>query len=76
LFLFFWWVNVKYNLIIEWIWDYYGKAFGVSKITDLTNSTYDEDVQFVVEPKFFKGIKGAHTYSCKDMDNIVSMISK
>ena len=47
-------------------WNVYGEAFGVSKITDLTDSTYDEEVQFVVEPKFFKGIKGAHTFSFKN----------
>ena len=46
--------------------DFYGEAFGVSKITDLTDFSYDEEVQFVVEPKFFKGIKGTHTYSYKE----------
>jgi len=47
-------------------WDFYGEAFGVSKITDLTDSTYDEEVQFVVEPKFFKDLKGTHTYSFRN----------
>lgn len=47
-------------------WNLYGQAFGVSKIIDLTDSSYDEDVQFIVEPKFFKGIKGTHTYSYKN----------
>jgi len=46
-------------------WDFYGEAFGVSKITGLTDSTYDEELQFIVEPKFFEGIKGTHTYSFK-----------
>ena len=47
-------------------WNIYGEAFGVTKITELTDSTYDEEVQFIVEPKFFKGIKGTHTYSYKN----------
>jgi hypothetical protein len=37
-------LNIIYNLNIEWIWDYYSEAIGISKISDLTNSTYDEDV--------------------------------
>ena len=35
----------------------------MTKITELTDSSYNEEVQFTVEPKFFKGIKGTHTYS-------------
>jgi len=46
-------------------WDFYGEAFGVSKITGLTDSSYDEELQFIVEPKFFEDIKGTHTYSFK-----------
>ena len=47
-------------------WILYGEAFGIAKISKLTESTYDEDVQFTVEPKFFDGLIGTHTYNFKD----------
>jgi hypothetical protein len=44
-------------------WDIYGESFGVAEVTELTDEVYKEEEQFSVEPKFFEGIKGTHTYS-------------
>jgi len=43
--------------------DMYGEALGVAKINKLTKSEYLEEVLFEVEPRFFKNIKGTHTYN-------------
>ncbi|MCL9781559.1 hypothetical protein M9194_08975 [Vibrio sp. S4M6] len=43
--------------------NFYGKALGVAKVKTLTTSDYSEEVLFEVEPRFFKGIKGTHTYN-------------
>lgn len=43
--------------------DLYGEALGVAKINKLTASEYSEDVLFNVKPRFFKNIKGTHTYN-------------
>lgn len=47
-------------------WNFYGEEFGVSKITELTDYSYNEEIQFITEPNFFKGIKGTHTFSYKN----------
>lgn len=47
-------------------WNFYGEAFGVSKITELNDHNYSEEEQYIVEPNFFKGIKGTHSYSYKN----------
>jgi hypothetical protein len=44
-------------------WDIYGESFGVAEVTELTDEVYKEEEQFSVEPNFFEGIKGTHTYS-------------
>ena len=41
----------------------YGEALGVAKVNKLTTSEYLEEVLFEVEPRFFKNIKGTHTYN-------------
>ena len=41
----------------------YGEALGVAKVNKLTTSEYSEEVLFEVEPRFFKNIKGTHTYN-------------
>jgi hypothetical protein len=43
--------------------DMYGEAFGVAKIINLSATDYKEEVCAMIEPKFFNGIKGAHTYN-------------
>jgi hypothetical protein len=44
-------------------WDFYGEAFGVSKITKISETSYDEIEQFTVDPFFFENIRGTHTLS-------------
>jgi hypothetical protein len=46
--------------------DMYGKAMGVSRITELTTNNYKEQVWCSISPKFFDDIKGTHTYSFAD----------
>lgn len=41
----------------------YGSAMGVSKISILTTEYYEEEILFEIAPKFFKNIKGTHTFS-------------
>ena len=48
----------------------YGEACGIAKIKSLTPTEYIEEVQSVIEPQFFKGIKGTHTYNF-DSDLVV-----
>jgi len=43
--------------------DIYGEAVGLAKINALTMSEYSEEVLFEIEPEFFKGIEGCHTYN-------------
>jgi len=43
--------------------DLYGEASGISRITRLSPTEYDEEVCFSIEPNFFKRIKGTHTYN-------------
>ncbi len=44
-------------------WYFYGQSFGVTKIIEISESTFIEEVNFNVKPNFFKGIKGTHTYN-------------
>ena len=41
----------------------YGESMGVSKIVELTTSSYKEEIVFKIPAKFMKNIKGAHTLS-------------
>jgi hypothetical protein len=43
--------------------DTYGETMGVAKISELTPFSYCEQVLFDIPAKFFKGIRGTHTYS-------------
>lgn len=43
--------------------DMYGKALGVSKVTQLDLQNYEEDSLFEVEANFFKEAIGVHTYN-------------
>ena len=55
--------NSIYRVYQRQGFDFYGQAFGVSKIDKLTTSEYSEKNLFEIEPTFFKGIKGAHTFN-------------
>ena len=39
---------------------------GVAKITALDTENYVEESLFEIEPKFFEGLTGTHTYNYKD----------
>ena len=43
--------------------DQYGASMGVARITTLSETRYEEELQFAIPPKFFAGLSGAHTYS-------------
>jgi len=44
----------------------YGKSMGIAKITELSDSNYQEELSFNITPDFFKNIKGTHTFSHDD----------
>ena len=44
----------------------YGEALEVAKIIKLSDEEYKEEKIFKVEPKFFSGINGTHTYNYKN----------
>ncbi len=44
-------------------WDLYGERFGVARIDRLSDNDYSETVEFIIPPRFFKNIKGTHTYN-------------
>ena len=48
----------------------YGEACGIARITNLSSTEYVEETHSVIEPHFFKGIKGTHTYNF-DSDLVV-----
>ena len=43
--------------------DRYGEALGVAKIGQIDDDQYCEEKLFEIEPYFFNGIEGTHTYS-------------
>jgi len=45
---------------------FYGESFGVSKIIEISESTFIEEFKFDIKPNFFKRIKGTHTYNFKN----------
>lgn len=47
-------------------YDIYGESCGCSKILKLTHDEYVENIEFFVEPKFFPGLKGTHTFNVCD----------
>ncbi len=62
--------NEVYRIFQRQGFDMYGEACGIAKIKSLTPTEYIEEVQSVIEPQFFKGIKGTHTYNF-DSDLVV-----
>jgi len=43
--------------------DFYGEECGIAKIINLSNNDYSEEVCAKIEPKFFKNIRGTHSYN-------------
>ena len=56
----------QYRVFQKQGFDLYGESLGVSRIVKLTDSDYEEVCEFEVVPKFFKKIKGTHTYNFSD----------
>jgi hypothetical protein len=42
--------------------DMYGKSLGISEIKILDKNNYKEEILKIVEPKFFKNLKGTHSF--------------
>jgi hypothetical protein len=55
--------NYVYRVFQSQGFDMYGKAFGVGRINEISESNYSEETIFRVEPSFFKNLKGTHTYN-------------
>jgi hypothetical protein len=62
--------NEIYRVYQRQGFDMYGEACGIARITSLTHNQYVEDIYSEIEPCFFKGIKGTHTYNF-DSDLVV-----
>ena len=55
--------NEVYRIFQRQGFDMYGEACGIARIISLTPTQYIEEVHSVIEPQFFKDIKGTHTYN-------------
>tara|TARA_Y100000766_G_scaffold171854_1_gene147544 strand:- start:319 stop:1992 length:1674 start_codon:yes stop_codon:yes gene_type:complete len=55
--------NEVYRIFQRQGFDMYGEACGIARITNLSQTEYIEEIHSVIEPQFFKGIKGTHTYN-------------
>jgi hypothetical protein len=55
--------NEVYRVFQRQGFDMYGRASGIAKITSLSSTEYAEEICSMIEPKFFEGIKGTHTYN-------------
>ena len=55
--------NEIYRIYQRQGFDMYGEACGIARIKSLSSSEYIEEIHSVIEPHFFKGIKGTHTYN-------------
>lgn len=55
--------NEVYRIFQRQGFDMYGEACGIARITDLTLTNYVEEIHSLIEPRFFTGIKGTHTYN-------------
>ena len=62
--------NEVYRIFQRQGFDMYGEASGIARITSLSTTEYVEEIYSTIEPKFFDGIKGTHTYNF-DSDLIV-----
>ena len=55
--------NEIYRIYQRQGFDMYGEACGIAKISSLSSNEYVEEVHSVIEPHFYEGIKGTHTYN-------------
>lgn len=55
--------NEIYRIYQRQGFDMYGEACGIARITSLSPTEYTEEIHSVIEPHFFKGIKGTHTFN-------------
>ncbi len=55
--------NEVYRVFQRQGFDMYGEACGIARIATLTPSEYCEEIHSVIEPQFFNGIRGTHTYN-------------
>ena len=62
--------NEVYRVYQRQGFDMYGEACGIARITTLSTTEYIEENHSVIEPHFFKGIEGTHTYNF-DSDLVV-----
>lgn len=62
--------NEIYRVYQRQGFDMYGEACGIARIASLSPTEYIEKIHSVIEPHFFKGIKGTHTYNF-DSDLVV-----
>lgn len=52
-----------YRIYQRQAFNLYGRAFGVAEIKSLRNEEYIEESLYEVEPRFFPGITGTHTFN-------------
>ena len=62
--------NEIYRVFQRQGFDMYGEGSGIARITRLSSTEYVEEIFSLIQPKFFEGIKGTHTYNF-DSDLIV-----
>ena len=62
--------NEIYRVFQRQGFDMYGRGSGIARITRLSSTEYVEEICSLIQPKFFEGIKGTHTYNF-DSDLIV-----
>lgn len=62
--------NEIYRVFQRQGFDMYGEGSGIARITRLSSTEYVEEICSLIQPKFFEGIKGTHTYNF-DSDLIV-----
>ena len=56
----------KYRVYQKQGFAVYGEAMGIAKIEQLDENKYRESIIVEIEPTFYKGLRGTHTYSYDD----------
>lgn len=54
--------NEFFRVFQQQSFDMYGKSLGISKIKTLNENEYKEEILKIIEPNFFKNIKGTHSF--------------
>lgn len=63
-----------YRIYQQQGFDNYGEALRATKITLLNDHEYEEEKLFEIEPRFFEGIKGTHTYNYKNGLSVIDFV--